>query len=111
MHGHDHLWHGRHADDVGPDQTQEAVLGPRLQVGAGYGDVDAPMHGEILAPADLQGPLDELPFVGAAHVGEAGPEPVVVDADERVASHQVNVIVDHHDVAAGVVGVHPTAGV
>ena len=48
-----------------------------------------------------QGPVDQLVVVRLAHVGEPRAEAVVVDADQRVVAHQVDVVVDHHDVAAG----------
>jgi hypothetical protein len=30
--GHDHFGHGGHPDDVGPDHSQETVLGARFQI-------------------------------------------------------------------------------
>ena len=52
----DHLGHGRHADDVGADLPQEAVLGPRFQVRAGHGDRHAAMDDEVFAAGRFRGP-------------------------------------------------------
>ena len=109
--GDDHLRHGGHADDVGPDHPQEAILGPRLQVRPRHGDEHALVGDDVLAAGDFEGPLDQLLVVGLAHVGEARAEAVVVDADQRVVAQQVDVVVDQHDVAALVVRVHAAAGV
>ena len=39
---------------------------------------------------------------GRRHVGEPRAEPVVVDAHQRVVAHQVDLVVDDHDVAGAV---------
>ncbi len=111
MHRHDHLRHGGHPHHVGPDHAQEPVLGPGLQVRTRHGHVNALLGGEVLAPGDFQGPIDQLPVVGLDHVGEAGPQRIVVHADQRVAEHQVDVVLDDHDVPLGELRVHPAAGV
>ena len=69
------------------------------------------MGGEILPPGDLQRPLDQRRIIGGAHVGEPRPEGVVVEANQRIAVHQVDVVLDHDDVAGGVVRIHPPASV
>ena len=64
-----------------------------------------------LVAGDGEGGIDEVRRVGGRHVGKPGPEPVVVDPDERVVVHQVDVVVDHHQVARAELWVQAAAGV
>ena len=43
--------------------------------------------------------------------GNRGPSAVVVLADQRIVAHQVDVVVDHDDVALRIVRIHAAAGV
>ena len=102
---------GRHADDVGADRPEEPVLGPGLQVRAGHRHVDPAMGDDVRLERDAQGQVLQLPVVGLDHVGEPGAEAVVVGADQRVDAQQVDVVLDDHQIALGVLRVQPAAGV
>jgi deoxyribose-phosphate aldolase len=49
--------------------------------------------------------------LGATRIGTSSTEAIVVDAHQRVVAHQVDVVVEHHDVAFAQVGIQPAAGV
>ena len=108
--GDDRLGNRRHADDVGADRPQEAILGPRFQVRAGDGDRHAAVGDEVLLPGDFEARFDQLGIVGPRHIGEPRAEAVVVDADQRVVAHQIDVVVDDHHVAGAVVRIHAADG-
>ena len=111
MDGDDHLRHRGHADHVGADGAQEAILGARLQVRPRHRDEDALVAGDLLLQGQALGQGDQLAIVGPAHVGEARTEAVVVPADERVVAEEVDVVLDDHDVALAELRVHAAAGV
>ena len=69
------------------------------------------MGGEVRAAGDFQSAIDQVAIVRAAHVGEARAERIFVDADQRIAVHQVDVIFHDHHVAAAVVRIQSAAGV
>ncbi len=46
-----------------------------------------------------------------AHIGEARAELIIVDADERIAIEQVDVVVDHHDIAASEIRIQAASGI
>ena len=50
-------------------------------------------------------------IIRLAHVGKARAEAIVVLADERIVAHEVDVVLDQHDVALGPLRVHAAAGV
>ena len=62
--GDDHFGDGRHADDVGADPAQEAVLGPRFEVRAGDGDRHAAVGDEVFLAGDFEAGVDQLRIVG-----------------------------------------------
>ena len=70
---------------------------------------DAAVAGEVFLASDFEAGFDQLAVVRLRHVGEARAEAVVVDADERVVAHEVDVVVDDHDVAAWYMRVHAAA--
>ena len=59
----------------------------------------------------LQRQILESAVVGLDHVGEPGAEPIVIGADQRVQSHQVDVVLDDDQVALFVEWVQPARGV
>ncbi len=61
--GDDRFGNRRHADDVGADAAQEAVLGPRFQVRAGDGDRHAAMGDEVFLAGDFEAGVDQLRIV------------------------------------------------
>src|SRR5262249_13142286 len=106
-----YLRHRGHADHVGPDAAQETVLGPRLQVWPRHGDEYPLVADDPLLQRDPLGQGQQLAVIRIAHVREALAQAVVVLADERVVAHQVDVVLDQHQVALGVLRVHAAAGV
>ena len=107
----DDLRHGGHADHVGADAAQEAVLGPRLQVRPRHRHEHALVADDLLFQGDAPRLSDQLAIIRTAHVRKADAEAVVVGADERVVAHEVDVVLDDHQVALGELRVHAAAGV
>src|SRR5262249_7792431 len=111
VHRHDYLRHGGHADHVGADAAQVAVLGPRLQVRPRHHHVHALVADNPFLQGDPLRQGDQGGIVGAAHRGEARAEAVVVPADQRVGAHEVDVVLDDHDVALAELRIHTAAGI
>jgi hypothetical protein len=65
----------------------------------------------VLAASHFQRPVDEGVAVRLAHIGEPRPETVVIDADQGIGAQQIDVVLDQHDVAGPVIGVHAAAGI
>ena len=74
-------------------------------------DVDTAAGDDLPLAGNLKRKFLQSAVVRLDHVGEAGAEPVVVRADQRVDAQQVDVVVDDHQVALGVERVHAAAGV
>ena len=49
------LWDRAHADDIGPNAAQKAVLGPRFEVRPGDGDRDTAVADEVRLAGDFCG--------------------------------------------------------
>ena len=64
--------------------------------------VHAAVGDEVLLAGDFEAGVDQLGVVRLRHIGEPRAEAVVVDADERVVAHQVDLVVDDHHVAGAV---------
>src|SRR5207248_2304769 len=111
VHADDHFRHRAHADHVGPDAAEEAILRSRLQVRPGYGDEHAFLQWDLLLERYALGESHQLAAIGFAHIGKAVAEAVVVGANERVVAEQVDVIFDQHDVAARPLRIHAAAGI
>ena len=111
MDGHHDLGNGRHPHDVGTNRSQESILRPRFEVRAGHRDVDALVRDEVLAAGDREGIVDERRGVRCRHVGEPRAKPLIVDSDQRVVADQVDVILDHHQIARAVLRIHTAAGI
>ena len=60
------------------------------------------MGDKVVLPGDLQGFFHQVLFVRLAHVGEAWPQAIVVDSDEGIVAHQIDMIFDDDDVAGAV---------
>jgi hypothetical protein len=69
------------------------------------------MEGEVFASRDFDGAALEAAVVGARHIGPARAEVVVVYADQRVGEEEVDLVVDEHHVAGGVLRVEAAGGV
>ena len=85
-----------------PDSGQHGIGGEAVR------PVRAPKI--LVAAGDCKRLVDQLAIVGPAHVGKSRSEPVVVDADERVVSHEIDMVVDDHHVATPVEGIHAADG-
>ena len=94
-----------------PTHVHEADLRRRLELRTEPGRVDAFAHLDAQSRCRLPRTRPQLGVVGIAHVHEAGPERIVVRADERGRSLQVHVIRDEDEQAGPVVGVDPARGV
>ena len=69
------------------------------------------MSDDILLSGDFQCRLDQLEIVGLAHIGKTGTQAIVIDSDQGVVSHEVDVVLDHHDVATTIVRIKTANGV
>lgn len=109
--GDDNFGDGGHTDDIGTDGAQEAIFGAGFEIGAWDSDEDTTMDVEVLSSSDGDGEIGQLWIVGGRHVGEARAESFVVDADQGVVAHEVDMVVDEHDITGAVGGIHTAAGV
>uniref|UniRef100_A0A182XS16 Uncharacterized protein n=1 Tax=Anopheles quadriannulatus TaxID=34691 RepID=A0A182XS16_ANOQN len=108
--GRNDLVHGRHADRVHAEHRQHLHLGHRLEVRPAETGVDA--LAQLVLDADLARDhlrlLVQLRIVRVGHAEEPRPEPLIVRPLERIVpgkAHQIDVILDQHDVADPVLGV------
>ena len=100
MDGGDNLRNGRHSDDVRPDSAQETVFGAGFEVRPGDRDVNALLNEDAVFDGDLARFFDQFLRIRFAHVRETRADSVVVRADERVATEEVDMVFDQHHVAA-----------
>ena len=70
-----------------------------------------PLCSGMLFQGDPLGQRDQLGVERLAHVGEARSQPVVVLANQRIVTNEIDVIVDDHEVALGPLRVHSAAGI
>ena len=103
----DDLGHGRHPDEVGAGDPQEADLGGRLELRAEPRRVDA--LGELDAEPGCRRARrrPELRVVRVAQIREARPELVVVRPDERRGALEVQVVGDENELTGPKRGVDP----
>ena len=104
--GDDDFGDGRHAYGVTAYRAEVAVLGRRFKRGPLGADVDALLHCNVVAAGYVEGFGDEAGGIGIAHVGESGPEFVVVFPAQRMVGKGVDVVSDEHEVAHLEVRVH-----
>ena len=111
MNGDDHFGDGAHPDDIGTHAAQHAVLGAGLQVRAGDGDEDSLVSGDSQFERGLQRDCTEFAGVRLAHVRKSRAERVVVDASQRIVTHEIDVVVDNDDVGQTEVRIHSASRV
>ena len=97
--GDDDFGDGRHAYGVTAYRAEVAVLGRRFKRGPLGADVDALLHCNVVAAGYVEGFGDEAGGIGIAHVGESGPEFVVVFPAQRWSGKVLIVVSDEHEVA------------
>uniref|UniRef100_A0A182XS15 Uncharacterized protein n=1 Tax=Anopheles quadriannulatus TaxID=34691 RepID=A0A182XS15_ANOQN len=112
--GRNDLVHGRHTDRVHAEQRHQPTLGHGFEVGT----ADTTVHTltqHTLQPGHmggrLFGRLQQGRFVRFGHAEKPWPEALIVRAEQRtVASeaHQIDVILNEHDVADAVAAVDGT---
>ena len=86
---------GAHPDCVSAETAHHAQFRRCLVVRPGHRDV----HTFAQIAVDLVRELAQLLGVRADHVHEARAEPVVVRTAKRVDAHEIDVVVDHHEIA------------
>ena len=64
------------------------------------------MRPDALFQGDLARQLDQLGIVWGAHIGIARAKGVVVRADQRIIAHEIDVVLDHHEIALAILRVH-----
>ena len=90
----EHLRHRRHPDEVGPERAHHPDLGRRLERRSQPGRVHALAELEPDPCRSVAGGCPVRRVVGVGQVREAGPERVVVRADERRRPLEVQVVGD-----------------
>ena len=69
------------------------------------------MGHNVLFESDLEGEILQFAVVRLDHVGKSGSKPVIVGADQRVHSQQVDMVLDDDQVALLEMRIEPAAGV
>ena len=105
MDGDDDFGHGAHANGIGSEQMEHAVLGRSFESGALGGNVDAVTEGDAMGGCDVVDGADEFLIVGFVHAGKARTGGDVL-ATQGIFGHHVDVVGDDHEVADGEGGVH-----
>ena len=106
-----HLGNRRHSHDVGPHGPQHAILGPGFKIRAGHPHEDPLLSRDSQLERTALGQRNQLAVIRFGHVGEAGPEAVIVSTPQRVVAHQVDVIFNDHDVGELELVVHAARGI
>ena len=105
MVGRDHLHHRRHADRVAAGHAEEAALGRAFQLGAVQAAIDAVPERRAGAGGRSDRQRAQIGVVEPRLVGEAQADRLVVRADQRRAAGEVQMVLDQHHVARGIVAV------
>ena len=111
MCGADDLGDRAHADGVTAERGDHPHLGGRLVGRPEHAGVDALAKREAERVSGCVGQLTESRSVGGGQVGKARAEAVVVGPDERVTSGQIQVVVDHHQIAGRELPIHAASRV
>ena len=107
----DGLVHRGHAHGIGADRPQVSDLGGRFVTGPCQGRVHAVGQPQFDRAASLVGNSTQPRRVHIRHVGKPRAESVVIWSDERIGSHQVDVVVNHHQGALCEEGIDAAGGV
>ena len=109
MNRHDSFGHRRHADDIGANVSQETIFGARFKIWSRHGNKDTTMDVNVLTTSEFHRALDQRMIIWLGHIGKAWSEPIVIDPNQRVVTHQINLIVDQHHITTAIVGIEPSA--
>src|SRR5580692_11807545 len=107
----DYFSYGRHADEVRAHAAQIFNLRRSFVAGAEQAGIDAFVLRDAELGDFLAGDRAIFAGVGLRHVREADAEAVVVGADQRIHTLQVDVIADHDERALRVAEVDASSGV
>ena len=95
----DDLENRRHTDQVGSDRLQHSDLGRGFVARSRNAGIDALLEIESELGRELGRPIPQGAVIGLGHVGEQGTPGLGEGAGERIRGHQVDVVLDRHQVA------------